>query len=136
MPQLRMPDPKCCNNCAVFLAALERGYLPPIVAETLARLGVDPRRPDEVWGAADGGSLLGWWSFVGVLPIDHDAAIAHEHRFEVAPGFQIYPDASVNANHAAFVGQRVMSLSFIWESDALMALDRDLFNGVYPPPAT
>jgi hypothetical protein len=132
--QLRAPDPACCNNCAVFLEAAARGLIPLVVAESLERIGIDARHPDEVWGAADGGILLGWWSFVGALPRGTIEMPLRAAATEVAPGFLIYPDPSFQRSHEAFQGKPVMSLSFEWTSAGLAELDAELFHGVYPPP--
>lgn len=111
-------DPACCPECAVFVASVGKSAsLAPLEA-LLRRLGLDPMRPVEVWGAADGGFLEGWWSFSAQLTAP-DSATAFESSVELSPGLAAWLAIDKSAAQLAVDGDTALTLTFHWASSEI-----------------
>jgi hypothetical protein len=118
-------DPGCCNACATFVEATRRGNLPASVVACLHRVGADPAKPGEVWGAPDGGFLAGWWSIAGRLLDGAWDGGAEGAYAEPAPGFRCYlVPAPSGRRDQAFGDLEQVQLEFEREHPHLVELEQ------------
>jgi hypothetical protein len=61
------PDVGCCEACATFAEMIRLNALPSGLVDPLRRLGIDPSKPQEVYGVPETGLIAGWWLFVGTI---------------------------------------------------------------------
>lgn len=124
--QQRQLDSSCCAECAVFAASVgHSASLAPLEA-LLRCLGLDPMRPDELWGAADGGFLEGWWSFSAQLT-GSDTATAFESSVELSPGLSAWLSTEQAPAQLALDRETELTLAFHWTSTEITTTALALF---------
>ena len=115
-------DPSCCNACATLMQAVSTKSLSPKLVEILNRLGVDPSKPIEAWGAPDGGFLQVWWPFVGTFAV-HDPS--NEESFSIGEGQSVRVTADYPApDWVPTPGLDVPALELTWVGTAVQELER------------
>lgn len=121
----------CCPLCATFMAAVERPVLPGALLTFLRAVGADPLRPQEVWGATDGGFMNGWWVIGGTLVSGPDGADLDHGAVEPLPGLHIWVTPRLAMRRPeGLEGAALLQVEFLWNDDAVKELDRT----VWPPP--
>lgn len=119
------PDASCCNSCASFGEVMRADVLPAEVTAFLQRVGVDPAKPQEVWGAPDSGFLAGWWIIVGQLPEGPWDGGPRGANFEPSPGFQCWlTDHVIRQSWPNTPDAPLLQLEFSWESPLLVELEQ------------
>lgn len=114
-------DPSCCNACATWLKAVERGALPVPVVELLGRAGVDLRKPHEMWGAPEAGFLEGWFVAAGTVRTPPWAGDAADAYVEPAPGFRCWITPTISAEPApSFAGLSLFQFAFTWQDNQVL----------------
>ncbi len=121
--EIPLPDLKCCNACATFALAVERGVYPKELLEFLRAAGIDPARPAEAWGAPDASYLGAWWPFVPGIGGSR-RLIPHE-GVELVPGLIVDVTDNYPRPDAAIQLGDVPALAVNWVSDELVAMERE-----------
>lgn len=116
------PDPKCCNACATFVLAANRGALPRPVLALLEELGVDVAKPMEAWGIPESGLLQIWWPFIAKVqprPSDRRVLIAEKSLECRITADYPHPDWSLAP------GFEMPAVELTWTSEVIKDLERE-----------
>ena len=117
---LEIPNARCCSACAAFTEIVQRKALPPDLTTALRRLGIDPAKPQEVYGVPEAGYLAGWWLFVGKLHTiwAGEAAGAFE---EISPGLRCWVTDRLVVHSWQDVTQKtaLVQVEFDWQGEGL-----------------
>jgi hypothetical protein len=115
-------DPSCCNACATFMQAVSTKSLSSKLMDILNRLGADPSKPVEAWGAPDGGFLQVWWPFVGTFAADNPN---NEESFMIGEGQSVRVTTHYPApDWIPPPGLDVPALELTWVGTAVQELER------------
>ena len=116
-------DAAHCETCAAFVRALEQKLVPAPVVALLQRVGANPFKAHEVWGAPDGGFLAGSWFFIGTLLRGEWTGGSEGASVEISAGFQCWIDSKPTLPPPDVMrGDDLLELGFTWDNPILSTL--------------
>lgn len=124
------PDPNCCNACATYLHAVSGSALPSEFVRFVKDAGADPLKPQEVWGAPDGGFLQGWFFVAGRLVAGHWQGTGENAAVTLDSAFSFYlTDQPSPSPPKQFGDAAVIQIEFTWTTEDLRRLEKE----AWPP---